>query len=82
MLNDLKIVVDRKTHQLIGIFDDKNKDKFFVGGNVIMDGELFKNGILLVKDEYIVWNIELNKEYTDSKIRVSNRIYREKKAKQ
>ena len=32
MLNDLKLVVDRKTHQLIGIFDDKNKDKFF--GNI------------------------------------------------
>ena len=82
MLNELNLVVDRKTHQLIGIYDDKNKDKFLVGGNVIMDGELFKNGILLVKDEYIVWNIELNKEYTDSKIRVSNRIYREKKVKQ
>ena len=57
MLNDLHLVVDRKTHQLIGIFDDKGKDKFYVGGDVIMDGELFKNGIKLVKDEYIIWNI-------------------------
>ena len=79
MLNDLKLVVDRKTHQLIGIFDDKNKDKFFVGGNVIMDGELFKNGIKLVKDEYIIWNIELNKEYTDCRIRVSDGIHHKKK---
>jgi hypothetical protein len=79
MLNDLKLVVDRETHQLIGIFDDKDKDKFFVGGDIIMDGELFKNGIKLVKDEYIIWNIELNKEYKDCRIRVSDGIHHKKK---
>ena len=79
MLNDLKLVVDRKTHQLIGIFDDKDKDKFFVGGDVIMDGKLFKNGVKYAKDEYIIWNIELNKEYKDCRIRVSDGRHRKKK---
>ena len=79
MLNDLKLVVDRETHQLIGIFDDKDKDKFFVGGDIIMDGKLFKNGVFYAKDEYIIWNIELNKEYKDCRIRVSDGIHRKKK---
>ena len=79
MLNDLHLVVDRKTHQLIGIFDDKGKDKFYVGGGVIMDGELFKNGVKYAKDEYIIWNIELNKEHIDCRIRVSDGIHRKKK---
>ena len=79
MLNDLKLVVDRKTHQLIGIFDDKDKDKFFVGGDVIMDGKLFKNGVKYAKDEYIIWNIELNKEYKDCRIQVSDGMHRKKK---
>ena len=82
MLNDLKLVVDRKTQQLIGIFDDKGAEKFHVSGDVIMDGKLFKNGVKYAKDEYIIWNIELNKEYTDCRIRVSDRIHHKKKAKQ
>ena len=82
MLNELKLVVDRKTHQLIGIFDVKSTDKFHISGDVVIDDKLFKNGVKYAKDEYIIWNIELNKEYKDCRIRVSDRIYRKKKAKQ
>ena len=81
MKGELKLVVDRKTHKLIGIFDDDGKDKFYVGGDVIMDGKLFKNGVFYAKDEYTIWNIELNKEYEDCRIRVSYRVDREKKKK-
>ena len=45
MKGELKLVVDSKTHKLIGIFDDDGKDKFYVGGDVIMDGKLFKIGV-------------------------------------
>ena len=79
MLNELKLVVDCKTHQLIGIFDVDNADKFYVSGDVIMDGKLFKNGVKYAKDEYIIWNIELNKEYEDCRIRVSDGIHCKKK---
>jgi hypothetical protein len=75
-------VVDSKTHQLIGIFDIKVADKFHVSGDVVIDDKLFKNGVKYAKDEYIIWNIELNKEYKDCRIQVSDRIYRKKKAKQ
>ena len=79
MLNELKLVVDCKTHQLIGIFDINSADKFYVSGDVIMDGKLFKNGVKYAKDEYIIWNIEINKEYENCSIRVSDGIHCKKK---
>lgn len=68
----IHIVTDHKTHQLIGIFDKEHSDKFFTGTDVLIGGKVIKGGLKFTKDEYVIWNIELNKEFTDSRIRVSN----------
>lgn len=65
------LVTDSRTHQLIGIFDEQHSDKFFTPGNVLMDGKLYIGGVKFAKNEYASWNLTLNKEYTDSRIRVS-----------
>ena len=73
MEDDLKLVVDEKTHRLIGIFDKKHSRKFFTGGDIVIDGQLFRGGVLYVKDKYRIWGIEINKEYKDCDIYVSDR---------
>ena len=71
---EVNLVADRKTHRLIGIFDDEHSDKFYSGGNVVMGDKLYIGGIKLAKDEYRIWRIGLNEEHTDSKIRVSKKV--------
>ena len=79
MKDDLHLVVDHKTHRLVGIFDDEHRDKFYTYGDVIFDGKVYSGGVLFGKDEHDIWNIELNKEYTDCRIHVSDRIRNKKK---
>lgn len=79
MKGDLHLVVDHKTHRLIGIFDDENRDKFYIKGDVIFGGKLYNGGVSYAKDEYDIWNIELNKEYRDCRIHVSDMTRNKKK---
>ena len=70
-VNKIYVVVDYKTRRLIGLFDDEHADKFFVGGRVVVGDKVFENGIKFPKDDYRIWEFELNKEFADSRIRVS-----------
>ena len=75
----IHLVTDSRTHQLIGIFDERHSDKFFTPGNVLMGGKLYVGGIKFAKDEYASWNLTLNKEYPDSRIKVSKSRITKKK---
>ena len=68
------VVSDWKTHQLIGLFDDEHAGKFFTGADVLAGNKLFENGIKFAKDGYKIWELELNKEFADSRLRISLRI--------
>ena len=65
------VVVDYKTRRLIGLFDDEHAGKFFVGVRVLVGDKVFENGIKFPKDGYRILELELNKEFADSRIRVS-----------
>ncbi len=68
--NKIYVVSDSKTHRLIGLFDDEHVGKFFVGADALIGNKLFENGIKFAKDDYGIWELELNKEFADSRIRV------------
>ena len=67
----ISVVTDRKTHQLIGMFDDKHSDRFFTGVDVRVGDQVIKGGIKFSKDEYTIWTLTLNKEFAGSGIKVS-----------
>lgn len=67
----IDLVTDRKTHQLIGIFDDKYSDRFFIGLNVRVGDHIIKGGIKVSKNEYTIWTLAFNKEFAGSGIKVS-----------
>ena len=67
----IDMVTDRKTHQLIGIFDDKHSDRFFTGVDVRVGDHVIKGGIKASKNEYTIWTLAFNKEFPDSRIKVS-----------
>ena len=75
------VVSDSKTHRLIGLFDDEHAGKFFTGADVLAGNKLFENGIKFAKDGYRIWELELNGELTDSRLRISKaRITKKKEA--
>ena len=67
----IDMVTDRKTHQLIGIFDDKHSDRFFTGVDVRVGDHVIKGGIKASKNEYTIWTLAFNTEFPDSRIKVS-----------
>ena len=75
----VNLVTDSKTHRLIGIFDEQHSDKFFTSFNVLVGGKLYVGGIKFAKDEYASWNLTLNKEFPDSRIKVSKSRITKKK---
>jgi hypothetical protein len=77
--NKIYVVSDWKTHQLIGLFDDEHAGKFFTGADVLVGDKLFENGIKFPKDKYRIWELEPNKEFADSRIRVSKARITKKK---
>ena len=78
--NKIYVVSDWKTHQLIGLFDDEHAGKFFTGADVLAGNKLFENGIKFAKDDYRIWELELNGELTDSRLRISKASITKKKA--
>ena len=78
-LKKIHLVTDSKTHQLIGIFDEQHSDKFFTSGDVLMGDKLYVGGIKFAKDEYASWTLTLNKEYPDSRRKVSKSRVTKKK---
>ena len=64
------VVTDRKTHRLIGIFDDEHSDKFYVRAGIRVGGTIYKGGMKLVKEEYQIWSLILNEERMESTLKV------------
>ena len=77
--NKIYVVSDSKTHRLIGLFDDEHVGKFFVGADALIGNKLFENGIKFAKDGYKIWELELNGELTDSRLRISKARITKKK---
>jgi hypothetical protein len=78
-LKKIYVVSDSKTHRLIGLFDDEHAGKFFTGADVLAGNKLFENGIKFAKDGYKIWELELNGELTDSRLRISKARITKKK---
>ena len=67
------LVVNAKTNQFIGVFDEGHASEFFVGIDVSFSGDVVKGGMSLVRDEYHVYDIELNKKRLDSKLIITKK---------
>ena len=68
---EIYMVTDRKTHRLIGLFDDEHSDKFYVGADIRIGEKIYKGGMKLVKEEYRIWSLTLNVERMESTLKVS-----------